>query len=314
MKAIVYNKKAPDKLVFTDVEKPIPNDDEVLIKIMAASINAADYRSMRMGLIPKKKIFGADIAGLIESVGRNIRQFKPGDEVYGDLASFGFGGFGEYVTAPEKAITFKPANLSFTEAAVLPLAAVTALQAFRNKSNLQKGQKVLIVGSGGGVGTYAVQLAKYYGAEVTAVCSSQNAELAKSLGADHVIDYTQEDFTKSDRRYDLILAINGNYPLFACKRLLNPNGTYIMIGGALIQVFKSLLFGWLLSLGAKKMRFLAAKANQADLEFIAKLAEEGHIKPVISQRFILEKTAEAMQYLNAGHARGKVVITVTSDG
>jgi len=311
MKAIIYIKKGlPDKLIYSDVEKPRPNDNEVLIKILAVSANAADYRSMRMGFIPKRKIFGADIAGKVESVGKNIQQFKPGDEVIGDLSDYGFGGFAEYAVAPEKALIQKPAKILFEEAAALPLAAITALQALRDKGNIQKGQNILIVGSGGGVGTFAVQLAKYFGSMVTAVCSTTNVEQTNTLGADYVIDYTKEDFTKSNRCYDLIIAVNGNRSLFAYKRTLNPNGIYVMVGGALWQIFKSILFGWLMSFGSKKMRFLAAKSNQMDLEFIVKLVENGKIKPVIDRRYSLDKTAEAMRYLGEGHARGKVIINV----
>ena len=311
MKAIIYIKKGlPDKLIYSDVEKPRPNDNEVLIKILAVSANAADYRSMRMGFIPKRKIFGADIAGKVESVGKKIQQFKPGDEVIGDLSDYGFGGFAEYAVAPEKALIQKPAKILFEEAAALPLAAITALQALRDKGNIQKGQNILIVGSGGGVGTFAVQLAKYFGSMVTAVCSTTNVEQTNTLSADYVIDYTKEDFTKSNRCYDLIIAVNGNRSLFAYKRTLNPNGIYVMVGGALWQIFKSILFGWLMSFGSKKMRFLAAKSNQMDLEFIVKLVENGKIKPVIDRRYSLDKTAEAMRYLGEGHARGKVIINV----
>jgi NADPH:quinone reductase-like Zn-dependent oxidoreductase len=311
MKAIVYNKKAlPDKLVYCDIEKPIPNDNEVLVRIIAVSVNAADYRSMKMGLIPKKKIFGADIAGRVESVGKNIQQFKSGDEVVGDLANYGFGGFAEYALAPEKLLVHKPAKISFEEAAALPMAAVTALQALRDKGKIHKGHKVLIIGSSGGVGTFTVQLAKYFDATVTAVCSTKNVEQTNSLGADYVIDYTKENFTKSDKFYDIIVAINGNYPLLACKRILNPKGTYVMVGGSLSQVFKSILFGWVMSFGSKKIRFLAAKSSQKDLEFIVTLAKDGKIKPIIDRHFPLDKTAEAIRNLSEGHARGKVVINV----
>jgi len=311
MKAIVFNKKAnPDKLVYCDVEKPIPNDNEVLVRIIAVSVNAADYRSMKMGLIPKKKIFGADIAGIVESAGRNIQQFKPGDEVIGEIADYGFGGFAEYALAPEKLLVHKPSKISFEDAAALPMAALTALQALRDKGNIQKGHQVLVIGSGGGVGTFAVQLAKYFGATVTAVCSTKNVEQTKKLGADDVIDYTIENFTKRKRSYDIILAVNGSYPLLACKRILNPKGRYVMVGGALSQIFKAIIFGWLMSLGAKKIRFLAAKPKQKDLEFIVTLASDGKIKPVIDKYYLLEKTAEAVRYLGEGHARGKVVINV----
>jgi NADPH:quinone reductase-like Zn-dependent oxidoreductase len=311
MKAVVFNKKGfPDRLIYSEVEKPVPGDDEVLIKIIAVSANAADYRSMNMGIIPKRKIFGADIAGIVESAGKNIRQFKPGDEVTGDLASYGFGGFAEYTVAPEKALVSKPAKVSFEEAAALPMAGLTALQALRDKGNILKGKKVLIAGSGGGVGTFAIQLAKYYGAEVTAVCSPGNVKQSVSLGADQVIDYTMEDFTKSNNRYDIILAINGNYALSAYRRILNPDGIYVMVGGALSQIFRSLLFGWLMSFGSRKMRSLTAKSNQKDLEFIVSLAEDGKITPVIDRRYPLDRAADAMKYLAEGHARGKVVVNV----
>jgi NADPH:quinone reductase-like Zn-dependent oxidoreductase len=311
MKAVVYNKKgSPEKLIYCDVDKPVPNDNEVLIKILAVSVNAADYRSMKMGLIPKKRIFGADIAGRVELAGKNITQFKVGDEVMGDLAKFGFGGFAEYVTAPEKALIIKPAKISYEEGAALPMAALTALQALRDKGNIQKGQKVLIVGSAGGVGTFAVQLAKYFDTEVTGVCGSNNTMQTSSLGADCVVDYTKEDFTKSNMRYNIIIAINGNYPIFAYKKILTPDGIYVMVGGSLSQIFKSLLFGWLLSFGSKKMRTISAKANKKDLEFLANLLEDGKIKAVIDRRYSLDKTADAMRYLSEGHARGKVIINI----
>jgi NADPH:quinone reductase-like Zn-dependent oxidoreductase len=311
MKAIVYNKKSyPDKLVYCDVDKPVPNDNEVLIKVHAVSLNAADYRSMKIGLIPERKIFGADIAGRIESVGKNISLFKPGDEVMGDLASYGFGGLAEYVTAPDRVLIFKPEQISFEDGATLPMAAMTALQALRDKANIQKGQKVLIVGSSGGVGTFAIQLAKYFEAEVTGVCSSKNVQQTYSLGADYVIDYTKEEFTKKDKRYDILLGINGNYPLITYKNALTSNGTYVMVGGSLSQVFKSLLFGWILSFGSKKMKFLAAKSNKTDLELLAKLLEKGILKPIIDRRYSLDKAVDAMNYLKQGHSTGKVVINI----
>jgi NADPH:quinone reductase-like Zn-dependent oxidoreductase len=311
MKAIVYYKKgSPDKLIYKDIEKPSPNDNEILIKIYATSINAADYRSMKMGIIPKKKVFGADVSGKVESVGKNIQKFKRGDYVIGDLSDYGFGGFAEYAVAPEKALVSKPANISYEEAAAIPLAGITALQAIRNKGNIQKGQYVLIVGSSGGVGTFAVQLARYFGAEVTAVCSTRNLDQSSILGADNVIDYTQEDFTKSDKSYDLILAVNGNYSLFDYKRILNKHGIYVMIGGALMLIIKTLLFAKLLSLGSKKMYSLFAKSNQKDLEFVVKLVEDGKVKSIIEQRYPLNKTAKAMRYVGEGHAQGKVVINV----
>jgi NADPH:quinone reductase-like Zn-dependent oxidoreductase len=311
MKAIVYNKKNyPDKLVYCEVDKPVPNDNEVLIKVLAVSLNAADYRSMKMGIIPKNKIFGADIAGRIEAAGNNVSLFKPGDEVLGELASFGFGGLAEFVTAPERALIIKPGQVSFDEAAALPMAAMTALQALRDKAGVQKGQKVLIIGSSGGVGTFAIQLAKYFGAEVTGVCSPKNVQQTLSLGADYAIDYTKEKFTEKNKRYDIILGINGNYPLTAYRKTLTSNGTYVMIGGSLSQIFKSLVFGRLLSFGSKKMKSLAAKANKTDLELLAKLLEKGIIKPVIDRCYSLDMTSDAMNYLKQGHAPGKVVINI----
>jgi len=312
MKAVVYNKKgSPDKLIYEDIEKPSPSDNEVLIKIYATSINAADYRSMRMGIVPKKKVFGADVSGKVESVGKNIQNFKPDDDVIGDLSDYGFGGFAEYAVAPEKALVSKPANISYEEAAAIPLAGLTALQAIRNKGNIQKGQNVLIVGSSGGVGTFAVQIARYFGAEVIAVCSTRNLEQSSILGADIVIDYTQEDFIKRDNSYDLILAVNGNYSLFAYKRILKKHGIYVMIGGALIQIIKTLLFAKFLSLGSKKMYSLFAKSNQKDLEFIVKLVEDSKIRPTIEKCYPLDKTIDAMKYVSKGHAQGKVVIKVS---
>jgi NADPH:quinone reductase-like Zn-dependent oxidoreductase len=273
MKAVIYNKKkSGNNLIYSDIEKPSPKGHEVLVKIRAVSVNAADYRSMKMGIVPRKRIFGADIAGTVESVGNDVTHFSPGDEVFGDLSGCGFGGFAEFAVAPEKVLIFKPGKLSFEEAAVLPLASVTALQALRDKGEIRSGQHVLILGSSGGVGTYAVQLAKHFGAVVTAVCSTANVELTRSLGADNVVDYTREDFTGGGRRFDLILAVNGNYPILQCRKVLKKNGIYVMVGGAMKQIIKALLFGRLLSYGSKKMRSVAAKPNQEDLEFIAKLS------------------------------------------
>ncbi|MBK8041184.1 MAG: NAD(P)-dependent alcohol dehydrogenase [Haliscomenobacter sp.] len=313
MNALLYHPKGhPDKLVYGDAPAPVPADDEVLIRVHAVSLNAADYRSMKMGMIPKRRIFGADIAGRIESVGKNVSLFKPGDAVLVDLSNHGFGGLAEYAAAPENALALKPESVSFEDAAATPLAAMTALQAVRDQAGVQPGQRVLIAGSAGGVGTFAVQLAKYFGADVTGVCSPGNVAQTRSLGADHVIDYTREDFTKSAQRYDVILAVNGNYPLLACKKRLTPTGTYVMVGGALPQIFKALLFGRLLSFGSKKIKALSAKANPQDLAFVAHLLETGAIKPVITQRYPLEQAAEAMRYLMQGHAAGKVVVQVAN--
>jgi NADPH:quinone reductase-like Zn-dependent oxidoreductase len=322
MKAIVYTRYgSPDVLRLEDIQKPAPNDDEVLIKIRAASVNAYDWhfltadifliRLMGGGLLkPKNTRLGADIAGQVEAIGRNVTQFQPGDEVFGMVK----GGFAEYTCAVERALALKPANSSFEGAAAVPMAAITALQGLRDEGRIQAGQKVLINGASGGVGTFAVQIAKSFGAEVTAVCSTHNLEQARSIGADHVIDYTKEDFTKKDQRYDLILAVNGYHSLSAYKRALTPRGIYVMAGGKMAQIFQSMLMGSLMSeTGGKTMGAVSAKPSQADLVFLKGLVEDGKITPVIDKRYRLSETAEALRYLGGGHARGKVVIIVEHD-
>ena len=309
MKAVVYNREAkPYRLVLREVEKPFPKDDEVLVSIRAASVNAADYRSMKMGMIPARKIFGADISGVVESAGKNVKLFRPGDEVVGDLSGCGFGGFADFALATEKALVHKPAGLSFEMAAALPMASMTALQALRNKGQIQKGQEVCILGSSGGVGTIAIQLARHFGAVITAVCSTQNVEQSQLLGADRVIDYSKEDFAVGNRKYDLIIAVNGNYSLLKCRKALKADGRYVLVGGALSQIFKAIVIGKPLSLGRKKMLFLAAKTDTNDLRYLLGLASDGIIKSVIEKYFSPETTAEAMKYAAGGHARGKVVI------
>ncbi len=311
MKAVVYDRGgSPDFLEYREVEKPTPRGNQVLVRIIAASVNAADYRSMRMGIIPKRKIFGADIAGRVAEVGASVIKLKIGDEVFGDISGSGFGGFSEYVTVPENILALKPSSVSFENAAAVPMAAVTALQAMRDQGNIQAGQKVLVYGAGGGVGSFSVQLAKYFGAEVTTVCSSRNVDMVRLLGADHVIDYTKQDFIASGTQFDLIMAVNGNRPLPVYMCMLAPRGITVVIGGALSQVTKTILFGGLMSIGGKKIRILAAKPSTKDLEFIIKLVEEGKVKPVIDRRYNLQQTAEAMQYLGQGHACGKVIINV----
>jgi NADPH:quinone reductase-like Zn-dependent oxidoreductase len=262
-------------------------------------------------LKPKNTILGADIAGQVAAVGRNVKQFQPGDEVFGDIAGYGNGGFAEYVSAPENALALKPANLSFEEAAAVPMAAVTALQGLRDQGKIQPGQKVLINGASGGVGTFAVQIAKSFGAEVTAVCSTRNLDMVRSIGADHVIDYTQEDFTQNGQQYDLIFAVNGYHPILAYKRALAPKGIYVMAGGTLAQIFQAILLGpWMSKIDGKKMGSVSAKPNQKDLVFMKGLIEAGKVVPVIDKRYPLSEAAEALRYLGEGHARGKVVITV----
>lgn len=311
MKAVVYDKKNPgDRLVFREVEKPLPSDDEVLVKVRAVSVNAYDLRTMKLGMIPERRIFGADIAGRIETVGKDIKSLHAGDEVFGNIAPYGSGGFAEYVAVPEKALSLKPAGLSFEEAAAIPMASVTALQALRDKGGIEPRQKVLICGAGGGVGTFAVQLAKYFGAEVTAVCGERNGQLVQSLGADRVIDYLKEDFSKSGNRYDLILAVNGCRSLLGFRRVLAPGGTCVHVGGAIWQFVGFWLLGPVLSFGGRKMTYLVAKASKTDLEYIIKLVEEGRVKPIVDRRYPLAETAEAVRYVGQGHARGKVVVDV----
>jgi NADPH:quinone reductase-like Zn-dependent oxidoreductase len=309
MKAVLYNKKgSPDKFFYCDIDKPIPQENEILIKIQAVSLNAADYRSMKLGLIPKKKIFGADISGIIESIGNKVNGFIPGDKVVGTLINFGYGGLAEYVAVSEKAVIKKSDGISFEDASTLPIAGITAIQALRNKGNIQKGQKVLIVGSAGSVGTFAVQLAKYFETEVTGVCSTKNVQQTYKIGADYVIDYTKENFLNQTKQYDIILAINGNYPLLAYRRKLTKSGTCILVGGALSQIFKFLLFGWLFSFGTKKMKSVCATELNADLKILADLLETGCIKSVIERFYPLNEAGYAMKYLSQGHSSGKVVI------
>jgi len=323
MKAIVCTKYGPpDILRLEEVEKPTPKDDEVLVKIQAASVNAYDWhlltadiflvRLMGGGLLrPKNMIPGADIAGRVEALGGEATQFRHGDEVFGDLAACGNGGFAEYVSVPQSALAPKPRTLLFEEAAAVPMAAVTALQGLRDCGQIQPGQKVLIYGASGGVGTFAVQIAKAFGADVTAVCSTRNVSQALSLGATTVIDYTKEDFSRNGQEYDLILAVNGYHPILAYRRALTPKGTYIMAGGTMAQIFQATLLGQLLSTTeGKKMRSVSAKPNKKDLVILKELLETGKVIPVIDRRYPLSETAEALRYLGGGHARGKVVITI----
>jgi len=311
MKAIVYDKKnTPEVLTLREVDKPAPAGDQVLIKIMAVSVNAADYRSMRYGIIPPRSIYGADVAGVVEEVGPEVKLFKVGDGVFGDILRWGSGGFAEYVAVPEKAVALKPAAVPFESACTVSMAGITALQGLRNLGDIQTGQKVLIVGAGGGVGNFAVQLAKYFGTQVTAVCGPKNVDIVRSLGADRVIDYTQSSFTAENQKYDLILAVNGSYRLTDFRRALNTNGIMVMAGGSLLQLGRQMLFGWLFSIGGQKMHLLKAEPNTDDLSFLIKLVEDGRLKIVIDRTYPLAETAEAMKYANRGHALGKVVILV----
>jgi NADPH:quinone reductase-like Zn-dependent oxidoreductase len=324
MQAIVYTTYgSPDVLQLNDVEKPTPKDNEVLVKVHAASANPLDWHLMRAepflarlenGLLkPKNTKLGADIAGRIEAVGRNVTQFQIGDNVFGSLSINKLGGFAEYVCAPEELLALKPAKMTFEQAAAVPIAAFTALQGLRNKGQIQPGQKVLINGASGGVGTFAVQIAKSFGTEVTGVCSSRNVDIVRSIGADHVIDYTQADFTKNGQRYDLILDAVGNRSVSDLKRALRPNGICAVAGfTTLSRLFQVIFLGaWVSRTGSKKIGLMeTAKPNQTDLILIKELLEAGKVVPVIDRCYPLSEVPEAIRYLEAGHARGKVVITV----
>ncbi|UCH24953.1 MAG: NAD(P)-dependent alcohol dehydrogenase [Trueperaceae bacterium] len=286
------------------------------------SVNPADWRRMRgdpffirldTGLFkPKDGILGADIAGLVEAVGAKVTQFKPGDEVYGELAT---GGFAEYVCATERKLALKPSNLSFAEAAAVPLAAITALQGLRDKGKVQSGQTVLVNGASGGVGTFAVQIAKSFGAKVTGVCSTRNVDMVRSIGADHVVDYTKEDFTQSGQIYDLILDVVGNLSAADCRRVLAPKGIFVVIGfKAMSLLFKLMFQATVASVtGGQKVALMNATANQRDLGVLKGLIEAGEVKPVIDRRYGFDQIPEALGYVEEGHSRGKVVITVNPD-
>ena len=311
MKAVVFDKKGyPVKLSLRDVEKPVPQPDEVLVKVYSASINAADYRLLQMGLPPKKKILGADVAGIIEAVGEKIQNLKIGDSVMGDLSNCGFGGFAEYVAAPEEAFIIKPAGMIFSAAAALPLAGTTALQAVRGKGKVEAGRRVLIMGSSGGVGTFALQLAKYYGAVVTALGSARNEEQMRGLGADVVLDYKKADLSRLEGKFDIILGINGRYPLAVYRKLLDSRGRCVIVGGSLRQIFGALAFGGMMSLGARKIGVLSAKSTREDMAFMADLVMEKKVLPVIDRCFTLDKTPEAFLHIRENHARGKVIINI----
>jgi NADPH:quinone reductase-like Zn-dependent oxidoreductase len=322
MKAIVYKKYgSPDVLEVTEVEKPVPNNNQVLVKVHAASVNFGNLVLLKgepflarfaFGLLkPKYSIPGGDMAGTVEAVGKDVTQFQPGDEVFGDLSSSGWGAFAQYVAVPEIALALKPDNLSFEEAAAAPMAGVTALQGLRDKGKIQPGQKVLINGASGGVGTFAVQIAKAWGAEVTGVCSTRNLDILQSLGADHIIDYTKEKFTENKNTYDLILGVNGHQPLLDYKRALRPNGIFIHVGGSVSQMFQAMTAGaWISKTSSKKMGTFLQRANQKDLVIMKELMESGKVKPVIDRQYTLSEVSDAFKYFEGGHAQGKVVITV----
>jgi NADPH:quinone reductase-like Zn-dependent oxidoreductase len=323
MMAIVYRcYGSTDVLKLEVIAKPAPADDRVLVKVHAASVNPLDWHYMRgkpyivrptagVGK-PDSILMGADFAGTVEAVGKNVTRYKPGDEVFGDRD----GAFGEYVSVPEKgAMALKPANMSMEQAAAVPIAGITALQALRDKGKLQAGQKVLINGASGGVGTFAVQIAKTYGAEVTGVCSAWNVALVKSIGADHVIDYTHEDFTRGSVRYDLIIDNVGNHALSEYRHVLTPNGALVIVGGPnddpwlgpLATLLKASLVAPFVS---QKQTFMLARANGEDLDVLRELMQTGKLTPVIDRRYPLSETGQAISYLEQGHAKGKVIIAV----
>jgi len=322
MNAIIYTKYGPPEVLhIKQVEKPTPKENEVLVKVIAASVNPADWHIIRgepkfarlaFGLTkPKNIIPGIDVAGKVEAVGKNVKEFQPGDEVFGDCGRGG--AFAEYVCVQEKSVASKPSNISFEEGASISVAAMSALQGLRNKGQIKTGQKVLINGSSGGVGTFAVQIAKYFGAEVTGVCSSRNLDLVRSIGADKVIDYTKEDFTNTPQKYDLIIDNVANRSVAELKRALSPNGRCVIIGfSSLSRMFQHIFLGPLVSMfGSKKIISLGTMIqNKKDLNSLKELLESGKIKPVIDRIYPLGDVAEAIRYVEEGHARGKVVITV----
>ncbi len=323
MRAIVRDRYgSPDGVELREIDKPEPADDEVLVRVRAASVNPADWYSVmgrpyvgrtQMGLLkPKSNRVGVDFAGTVEAVGKDISQFRPGDDVFGGRD----GAFAEYVCVrEERMVVPKPANVTFEQAAAVPIAAITALQGLRDKGQIQSGHKVLINGASGGVGTFAVQIAKALGAEVTGVCSPRSVDLVRSLGADHVIDYSQEDFARSDQRYDLLLDVAGSRSWSECKRVLDPQATLVIVGapkgnrliGPLGHIVKVRLSAMRSS---QKVVFFIAKFNRPDMEVLRELLETGRVIPVIDRRYELSETADALRYLGEGHARGKVVITV----
>jgi NADPH:quinone reductase-like Zn-dependent oxidoreductase len=320
MKAIVFSKYGtPDVLELREIDKPIPKEDEVLIKVCAVSINDWDLGLLQGGdlinrlinglLKPKMQILGSDIAGRIEAVGKNVKKFQTGDEVYGDLSGR-WGGFAEFVCAREKALVLKPPNMSFEEAAAIPQAAMLAIQGLCDKGHIQSGQKLLINGAGGGVGTFAVQIAKSYGVEVTGIDSAGKLNMMLSLGFDHVINYKQEDFIKSGKSYDLILDVKTNRSIFDYTRVLSRNGVYVTVGGSLVRLLQALfLRPWISMISKKKICIVALKANR-DLDYINELFETGKVKPVIDGHFRLDEIPKALRLFSEGTHKGKVVITV----
>ena len=323
MKAIVQDEYgSPDVLELREIDKPVVKDDEVLVRVRAASVNPADWHYLRgvpyimrpvSGLgKPKNAVLGRDIAGEVEELGKGVTRFVAGDDVFANVES---GGFAEYAAVPEAVLVPKPANLTFEQAAAVPLAALTALQGLRDAGKLQPAQKVSIIGASGGVGTFAVQIAKSFGADVTGVCSTRNVELVRLLGADDVIDYTQEDFTQSGQKYDLILQLAGTRSPSDCRRALTSKGTLLLSSGEsrgrwIGPVGRMIKAAALSPFVSQKLGSFLAKSDQHDLQFVKELIEAGKVKPVIDRTYPLSETPEAISYLEEGHSRGKVVITM----
>jgi NADPH:quinone reductase-like Zn-dependent oxidoreductase len=322
MKAIVTKRYGPpERLQLQEVDKPAPKDNEVLVKVHASSLNAADFEIQRGSLIsrmqgplrPKHKIPGSDVAGQIEAVGRNISEFQPGDDVVGDLFYAGFGAFAEYVCAPEHVLTLKPTSMTFEEAATYPQAAVIALQGLRGKRKIQPGHKVLINGAGGGMGTFAVQIAKTYGAKVTGVDSAKKLDMIRSIGADHVIDYTQQDYTKSGQLYDFILDTVANRSLYDYERALSAKGIFVMVGGSRKAILQAALLGPRLSKADGKhlgINLWSKPYNKEDMDFLIELFEASKVVPVIDRRYPLSEVPKALRHLEEGQALGKLIISV----
>jgi NADPH:quinone reductase-like Zn-dependent oxidoreductase len=327
MKAIVRSSYgSPDVLEFTDVDMPVAAGDDVLVRVRAASLNQGDLDYLygrpfltRLGIglrKPRHRGVGFDVAGSVEAVGTKVTRFKPGDEVFADLTQFGWGAFAEYACAPERAWALKPADLTFEEAATVPQAAVMALQSFHGRRQIHPGHRVLVNGASGSMGPFALQIAKSLGAEVTAVDSGEKLDVVRSLGADHLIDYAQEDYTRSGQRYDWIVDVVGNRSILDCRRALKPGGVYVMVGGSTRRIVVCLLLGPLISMaGNRKIGFLWWKPfRKKDVVVLTELIEAGEVKPVIDRRYPLREVADALRYLEAGHAKGKVVITVRDAG
>jgi NADPH:quinone reductase-like Zn-dependent oxidoreductase len=324
MKAIVCDRYGPpDVLRFEEVERPAPRDNQVLVKVHASSLNAADFEILGGAVSarffgpfrPRNRIPGSDVAGRVVAVGRNIKRLKKGDAVFGDLFTCGFGAFAEYVAVPEDALMLKPDKISFEDAATLPQAAKIALQGLRGKRKLQNGQKVLINGAGGGMGTFAVQIAKYYGAEVTGVDSSSKLKMLRAIGADHVIDYALEDCTRNGERYDLILDTVARRSIFNYRRIMAPDGLFVLLGGSRYAIFQAILLGPLVSIASKKKMVINPMNvnNEEDMRFLLYLVEKGKLLPVIDRRIPLSEVPEALRDLSKGLVKGKVVITVEHD-